>query len=55
VLDELPAKERIAWVLRHLEGEQLEDVARIVGCSLATVKRRIAAAHETVKEMMGHE
>jgi RNA polymerase sigma-70 factor (ECF subfamily) len=45
-LDRLPVAERVAWALRHVEGEQLEDVARLCGCSLATAKRRIAAAHE---------
>jgi RNA polymerase sigma-70 factor (ECF subfamily) len=43
-LAKMPPAERIAWVLRHVEGEALEDVARACGCSLATVKRRIAAA-----------
>lgn len=45
-MDRLPAHERVAWTLRHVEGETLEDVARLCGCSLATAKRRIASAHE---------
>ena len=44
LLDGLPAGDRLAWALRHIEGEGLEDVARLCGCSLATAKRRIAAA-----------
>ncbi len=44
LLDELPANERLAWTLRYIEGEQVESVATLCGCSLATVKRRIAAA-----------
>jgi RNA polymerase sigma-70 factor (ECF subfamily) len=44
LLDELPAHERLAWTLRYIEGEQVESVATLCGCSLATVKRRIAAA-----------
>jgi RNA polymerase sigma-70 factor (ECF subfamily) len=43
-LDALPVDLRIAWVLRHAEEERLEDVARACECSLATAKRRIAAA-----------
>ena len=43
VLAKLSPDERIAWMLRHVEGESLEDVARACTCSLATVKRRIAA------------
>lgn len=45
VLDELPAEQRSAWVLRYVAGEKVERVAELCGCSLATVKRRIAAAH----------
>lgn len=44
LLDELPAQERLAWTLRYIEGEQVESVATLCGCSLATAKRRIAAA-----------
>jgi len=44
VLDGMPANQRIAWSLRHIEGEPLENVASLAGCSLATAKRRIAAA-----------
>lgn len=49
VLQALPVEERIAWVLRHVEGEALEDVARATECSLATAKRRIAAAEARVR------
>jgi RNA polymerase sigma-70 factor (ECF subfamily) len=48
-LDELPAQERVAWTLRHVEGESLEQVAVLCGCSLATAKRRIASAHEKLR------
>jgi RNA polymerase sigma-70 factor, ECF subfamily len=44
ILDRLPVNEKIAWMLRHAEGEPLEAIASICGCSLATAKRRIAAA-----------
>ena len=48
-LSRLPVKERIAWSLRHIEQEPLEEVARLAGCSLATAKRRIAAAQEKLR------
>jgi RNA polymerase sigma-70 factor (ECF subfamily) len=50
ILDQLPVDEKIAWMLRHAEGEPLESVASICGCSLATVKRRIAAAQAALGE-----
>jgi RNA polymerase sigma-70 factor (ECF subfamily) len=43
ILAQVPSEQRIAWALRHVEGESLEDVASACACSLATVKRRIAA------------
>jgi RNA polymerase sigma-70 factor (ECF subfamily) len=49
-LDRVPVDERVAWSLRHLAGERLDEVAVLCGCSLATVKRRIASAHEALKE-----
>jgi RNA polymerase sigma-70 factor (ECF subfamily) len=44
-LDEVPASQRVAWTLRHVEGESLDRVAFLCGCSLATAKRWIASAH----------
>jgi RNA polymerase sigma-70 factor, ECF subfamily len=45
LLDAMPVDQRLAWTLRHVEGEKLEQVAEKCGCSLATAKRRISAAH----------
>jgi RNA polymerase sigma-70 factor, ECF subfamily len=50
VLQRLPPGQRIAWMLRYVEDEPLETVAEACRCSLATVKRWIAAADERVKE-----
>lgn len=52
VLQQLPANERIAWMLRIVEGHRLEDVARLAGCSLATAKRRIAAAQRKMHDVV---
>ena len=54
-LDGVPANHRIAWTLRHIEGEKLEDVAALCGCSLATAKRRISAAALVLEEAMNDE
>ena len=50
VLDGVPANHRIAWTLRHVEGESLEKVAEMCGCSLATAKRWITSTHATVEK-----
>lgn len=49
-LDRLPVERRLAWSLRHLGGERLDAVAVLCGCSLATAKRHIAAAHAELRE-----
>lgn len=49
-LETIPLAERVAWTLRHVENEPLDEVARLCGCSLATAKRRIAAAQARLTE-----
>ena len=50
VLAKLPAEERMAWLLRHVAGESLETTAEWLGRSVATVKRRVAAAKAAIDE-----
>jgi len=52
LLEHAPANERIAWVLRYLEGEKVEDVATQCECSLATAKRWIARTHAMLERGM---
>lgn len=49
VLSKLATEQRTAWLLRYAQGETLESVADLTGCSLATAKRRIAAAQKTLR------
>lgn len=44
----LPATLRMAWMLRHVEGCALEELAGHCGCSLATVKRRLQRAEDAI-------
>jgi RNA polymerase sigma-70 factor (ECF subfamily) len=53
-LDKVPAAERVAWTLRYVDGERVEAVAELCGCSLATAKRRIAAAQATLERTFHH-
>src|SRR5262249_52763224 len=43
LVDRLGPDERIPFVLRHVEGMELAEVAQACGVSLATIKRRLAA------------
>ena len=49
-IGKLPAKLRVPFVLRRVERMALEDVAKIVGVSRATAKRRIALAAKILTE-----
>jgi RNA polymerase sigma-70 factor (ECF subfamily) len=48
ILDELPDRERLAFVLRHAEGHELTETAEALGVSLATVKRVLQRAEAHV-------
>ncbi len=50
VLNQLGPKERFAWVLRYVEGYQLDEVAHACDISLATAKRWIGKADEGVRK-----
>ena len=49
-LEHVAVADRVAWALRYVQGEQLEQVADACGCSLATAKRRIARAQRHVEK-----
>lgn len=49
VLERLPAEERIALVLRRVEGLELREISERMGLSLATVKRRLSAAETRLR------
>jgi RNA polymerase sigma-70 factor (ECF subfamily) len=47
VLDQLPVDERLAFVVRFVDGMTLTDGAEACGTSLATFKRRLARGQRT--------
>ena len=55
VLDRMSPDLRIAWSLRYLHDETIESVAELIGCSLATAKRRIAAAQKGIDRELSDE
>jgi RNA polymerase sigma-70 factor (ECF subfamily) len=54
-LAQLAVDDRVAWILRHVEGLELTEVASACGCSLATAKRRIARAHGSIVRVVRFE
>ena len=53
VLESLSAEERIAIVLRRVEGLELTEVAERMGLSLATIKRRLSSAEQRLASQRG--
>lgn len=49
-LDRLPTEERLALVLRRIEGLEIAEIAEQMGLSVATVKRRLSAAEERLEK-----
>jgi len=43
-LARFPAEERVIWILRHIEGESLDEIGRLCECSKSTVQRRIRSS-----------
>lgn len=55
LLDHLNPDDRVIFVLRRVDGMQLQDVAEATGHSLATVKRRLVKADAQLSRWMERE
>lgn len=53
LLDRLPADERVAWLMRHVEGESLDDMVGLCNCSKSTVQRRLLRAEARLEALRG--
>ena len=51
LLDRLPAKDRIVFILHFVEGYRLREVADLCGISLRTAKRRLSAANGRFRKL----
>jgi RNA polymerase sigma-70 factor (ECF subfamily) len=50
-LELMPKDERLVWVLRFVEGETLESIADLLGCSVSTVQRRLRTAQAAMGDV----
>jgi len=55
VLDRMPAKTRVIWILRNVLDEPLHAVAELVECSQSTVQRRLIDAQVLIDTELNHE
>jgi RNA polymerase sigma-70 factor, ECF subfamily len=53
-LAELPPAQREVLVLRHYEGMNFEEIARVLGTPASTLKSRFAAALERLRIRLNH-
>jgi RNA polymerase sigma-70 factor (ECF subfamily) len=51
----LPARFREVLVLRNVENLSYDQIARAIGCSVGTVKSRIARARDALREAMAED
>jgi RNA polymerase sigma-70 factor (ECF subfamily) len=50
LVERLPVRQRVVWVLKHIQGETLDAIAELCGISKTTVQRRLRAAEEALEE-----
>jgi len=55
IIDKIPAKQRIVFVLHVVEGRTLSEVAEICGYSSATAKRRFGAANARFQMLLSRD
>jgi len=55
LLDDMPVEDRIAFSLRYVQGETVEKVAELAGCSIATANRRIVRVLAALEKRMADE
>jgi RNA polymerase sigma-70 factor (ECF subfamily) len=55
LVEALPPEQRIALILRRVQGMTLREVAQAMDLSLATVKRRLAAAENALADARGRD
>jgi len=48
-LDGLPAEQREAFLLRHVEGMEYEDIAAVTGAGLSTLRMRVKRACDALR------
>jgi RNA polymerase sigma-70 factor (ECF subfamily) len=55
VLERLPTNERVALSLRLFHDVEVEEVARLTGCSLRTTKRRLSAGRAKFERLASRD
>ena len=51
-VDQLPKQQRKVFILRHYEGLSLKEIAKILNCSLGTVKAHLFRATRRLRKLL---
>jgi RNA polymerase sigma-70 factor (ECF subfamily) len=51
-LEEIPAKQKMVFVLKHFEGYKLREIADMMECQEGTVKKYLFEAVHTLREKL---
>lgn len=54
VLDHMPARTRVIWLLRHALGEPLHSIVELTACSQSTVQRKLRDAEQQLARELEH-
>jgi len=54
LLSQVGTVERVAWILKFVEGESLDETALLCGCSRSTVQRRLRFVEAFLRERGVH-
>ena len=54
VLDELPARTRVIWILRNVMSEPLHSIVELTACSQSTIQRKLRDAEQQLARELNH-
>jgi RNA polymerase sigma-70 factor (ECF subfamily) len=55
LLDRLPARTRVIWILRHVLDESLQTMVELTACSQSTVQRKLREAEHLLEQELRDE
>jgi len=53
-LQALPVDQRVAFVLRHVEGLSYDEISEVVGASVSALKMRVHRARDALRQALQH-
>jgi RNA polymerase sigma-70 factor (ECF subfamily) len=51
-IEELPLRQKNAFILKHYQGFTIEEVSKVMGCSISSIKTHLGRASSNVRKKM---